>query len=410
MNIIDSVAPLDQLPSQAIGRIASSFHFVHETSSIEGFLDYLKEKKIDSPAFAVVDDAMRSLGVVDRKQLTTVLSRPFGREVLKKRPVRKISAKRPMFRVREHIFTVAEQLQRELKERDELLFLLVDEKERFCGLFSSIDLLGYLSELTQKDIALAHKVQGRIVRPRQSVLTSHLEVAASSTTAKGVGGDFYSVRRIAEGQWFITLCDVAGKGVAASIVTAMLHGSLETFDFHRHGLADFVRHVNRSLFETFVADKFLTGIFMLFNETSGELSLLDMGHSYFSLLRNRKLLRVSSSREHLPLGIHPEINCSPVRIRLKRRDILVLLTDGLTEQQNNSGSEYSMDRMLRLVARYQKEGVEAVRERICEDFDRFRGDAPYHDDVSFLIFRYPDAAEADMDLDPEHRIVWDLVP
>ncbi len=231
---------------------------------------------------------------------------------------------------------------------------------------------------------------------------------ASATTAKGVGGDFYSVRKIGESTWFVAICDVSGKGVAASIVTAMLHGSVETFDFERHDLVEFVRHVNRSIFSTFEGDKFLTGIFLFFDESSGRLTILDMGHSYFGMVRGEKMMKVATSTENLPVGITDHINPRPSSITLLRGDILILVTDGLTEQQNPHGEEYSMERLFRLVKEYRGEGPESIRDRIRNDFNTFRGDAPYHDDATFMLLRYPDAGEVERDLDPSQTISWEI--
>lgn len=398
----------EALPSQSIGKIASAFSYVHETTRIERFLEHLKDMKEEIPAFAVVDDTMRPRGVIEQKELTALLSRPFGRDVLKKRPVSRISSKRPIYMLREHIFVVAEQLKELIQRKEDAVFLLTDEKEQFRAIFTTVDLLTYLSELTQKDIELAHSVQRRIVRERQSVLTTHLEVVASSSTAKGVGGDFYTIKKIGATSWFICICDVSGKGVAASIVTAMLHGSVETFDFERHSLVAFVEHVNRSVYSTFEADKFLTGIFIVFDEATGKMTILDMGHSYFGFLRNNKLLRVVTATDNLPVGISPEFKPKPSTLRLLREDMLILVTDGLTEQQDSKGEEYSMERLLRLVQKHKDQGPEAIRDKIRSDFNAFRGDAPYHDDVTFLILRYPDAQEAEKDIDPSHSIEWEI--
>lgn len=408
METIGVVSVPESLPSQSIGKIASGYTYVQESCLIEEFLEYIKDINEEFPAFAVVDDEMKVTGVIEGKQLTSLLSRPFGRDVLKKRPVRKIAATRPSFKLREHIFIIAEQLNELLKKKEEAVFILVDEDGSFKAIFTTMDLLSYLSELTQKDIELAHSVQRRIVRERQSVLTTHLEVVASSTTAKGVGGDFYAIKKIGKTKWFISLCDVSGKGVAASIVTAMLHGSVETFDFEQNSLVEFVEHVNRSVYSTFEADKFLTGLFIVFDEGTGKMTILDMGHSYFGFLRNNKLLRVVTATDNLPIGISPELKPKPSTIQLQRKDILILVTDGLTEQQNLVGDEYSMERLLRIVKKHQEYGPEAIRDRIRSDFNIFRGDAPYHDDVTFMIFRYPDAAEVDMDIDPSHTIEWEI--
>ncbi|WP_020613087.1 SpoIIE family protein phosphatase [Sediminispirochaeta bajacaliforniensis] len=396
------------LPSQALGKIASSFYYVHYETLVEELLEFIREQGEDIPAFGVVNDKMEPIGLIDQNQLTSLLSRPFGRDVLKNRSVKKITMQRPSFKLREHILVVSEYLAEALSSKEESVFIIIDEAGHFCGTFSTLDLLTFLSDLSRQDIDLAHNVQKRIVQERQAVLTTHLEVVASSTTAKGVGGDFYAVKKIGGSTWFITICDVSGKGVAASIVTAMLHGSVETFDFSRHNLVDFVTHVNRSVFSTFEGDKFLTGIFLVFDEKSGRITILDMGHSYFGLLRGEKLLKVITSNENLPIGITPQIEPKPSTFTLLRKDILILVTDGLTEQQNLDGQEYSMTRLFSVIKTYREEGPESIRDHIRKDFNRFRGDAPYHDDVTFLIFRYPDAKEVEMDLSPEQTMQWEI--
>jgi phosphoserine phosphatase RsbU/P len=408
MEKIGTVTPIEVLPSQALGKIASSYHYVLESTSVEELFLYINESEIEITSLAIVDKQMRPKSVIDRYQISTVLKNPFGRDLMKYRTVEAMAEERAGWMLREHIFVVADQLEEVLKQKDEKIFLIVDEEHRYQGTFSTIDLLSYMSDMTQKDISLAHSVQRRIVRERQSVLTTHLEVVASSSTAKGVGGDFYSVKKTGDSTWFIAICDVSGKGVAASLVSAMLHGSVETFDFERNSLAAFVRHLNHTVFSTFEGDKYLTGIFMLLNEETGSCTILDMGHSFFGLLREEKFLKVDTDSGNLPIGIAQRIEVKPSTISLQRKDMIILVTDGLTEQQNLKGEEYSLQRLFRTIRRYKMEGPESIRDRIRSDFNIFRGDAPYHDDVTFMLIRYPDISEVEEDLDPSHTIQWDI--
>ncbi|MGC9312980.1 MAG: PP2C family protein-serine/threonine phosphatase, partial [Sediminispirochaetaceae bacterium] len=184
---------------------------------------------------------------------------------------------------------------------------------------------------------------------------------------------------------------------------AMLYGILESYDF-RYGLVEFVRKLNHSIFSTFNAEKYLTGIFMLFDEESARLKILDMGHSFIALIRNGKLHTISTSADNLPVGITPHIDPQMGAITMQRRDMVVLVTDGLSEQTNDLGIEYSMNRMHRIILAHQDDNLEEIREYILEDFHSFKQDAPYHDDVTFMLIRYPDEEEFDEDFEWDKEV------
>src|SRR6056297_1187410 len=388
------------LPSQSIGKIVSSGMYVHEDTPIEDLLTLFQDSKEEIPAIGVVNNELRGKGAIVRKELVTLLSRPFGREVMKKRPVKKVSSETRSFLQNLHIFSVSDDLDKAIKQGSDEFFLLHDRDGRFQGLFSTQDLMIYLSNLTQEDITLAHNLQTRMVKERLSVLTADIEVAGSANTAKGVGGDFYSVKKITAKDWILSLCDVSGKGVAASIITAMLYGIIETFEFRR-GLTEFVKRLNHSVFSTFNAEKYLTGVFLLFDESNSKIKILDMGHSFVTLLRDGRIRSIESSEKNLPVGITPDLDPGVIGLTLKRGDIMVLVTDGLTEQQNESGEEYPIKRLYHILTEYSQESLEELRERILDDFHSFKEDDPYHDDVTFMLIRYPHEEVLEEDIEWE---------
>ncbi|MDC7235614.1 MAG: PP2C family protein-serine/threonine phosphatase [Spirochaetales bacterium] len=218
--------------------------------------------------------------------------------------------------------------------------------------------------------------------------------ASSFTPAQGVGGDFYLSRKITENDWVIMLCDVSGKGVAASIVTAMLYGITRTYDFKK-GLKAFVKDLNALIFETFGGDRFLTGIFMLFNEETGKMIILDMGHSYLSLIREGRLVKISSDVDNLPIGISEDLTPRAGVMTLEYGDIIMTVTDGLVEQKNGKGEFYEMERMQHIVKVNSDCALEDIRDTVLADFEHFREETPYHDDMTFLLIRYPHPEEDD---------------
>jgi len=214
-----------------------------------------------------------------------------------------------------------------------------------------------------------------------------LELVASSHTAKGVGGDFYKVIQYERGRWLVALCDVSGKGVAASIITSVLWGMMSIYDF-RNGMLPFIRQVNSYLVRTFETEKFVTAVFLDYDEATGEVSVCDLGHSHLFLFRQGQMRTIRTNQNNLPLGISPDLDPRTDTFRPRPSDLLFVITDGLIEQANLEGEEYSLSRIAALFGGHQSAPVETISDRLLEDFNRFRGRRPLGDDVTWALMRF----------------------
>ena len=65
--------------------------------------------------------------------------------------------------------------------------------------------------------------------------------------AKGVGGDFYMLKEVRNRVWFGGLCDVSGKGMAASLLTSVLSGFINNYDYRKR-LVNFAEDLNGHLY------------------------------------------------------------------------------------------------------------------------------------------------------------------
>ena len=393
--IIGVVEDLKKDPGYTVMRLISSRFYIQEDLPIQELVDLFNDKGSDVNAVGVISEENEFKGIIIRKELMKLVSRPFGLDVLKKKPVSKVTVSPRTFDSKTPILVISEELRDEMKLQKESFYAVLDHRKQFAGIFSTRNLLIHMSEQNRKDMNLAREVQNSMVKSRHNVLAFGLEVASSFTPAQGVGGDFYMTRKVSENDWVLMLCDVSGKGVAASIVTAMLYGVTRTFDF-RKGLKAFVRDLNTMIFDTFRGDRFLTGIFMMYNEETGRVVILDMGHSYLSLIRDGRLVKVSAEMDNLPIGITDDISPRAGAMNLEYGDIILTVTDGLVEQRDHTGETYDMTRMQDLIRMNSGISLEDIRDNILMDFEFFRQDTPYHDDMTFLLIRYPHPEEDDM--------------
>jgi phosphoserine phosphatase RsbU/P len=378
-------------PHKARGEVVSSlvsdscfvnrYHTVGEVSAV-------LTKQSDLAAIGVVDEDGKSQGIIIRSELFNLLGRPYGHDILRKRAIGDMATEVKTFHYERNIFSVSEEISEELRSDTEEYYLLVDDEDRFAGIFTARDMLIYLSDISQRDIAMARGLQRRIVKERDYFQSDTFELASVSVMAKGVGGDFYYTAQYGRGKHvFSCICDVSGKGVAASLVTSALWGIAGMFDFER-GLSDFLTTVNTYLLHTFEGERFVTGIFVDFDPSSGEIRICDMGHSHLYLYRGEKLRKIRTNDKNPPLGvfapIEPEIN----RMVLNPDDMVVILTDGLIEQTNSSGEEYPITRFAKHLKEESTLGLPVVLEAVLKDLTVFRGNQPQHDDVTMGLLRY----------------------
>lgn len=374
---------LPRVKSGTAESIASSRFYVHQDETIDDIVDALNEDGT-LLAIGVVDSEKRAVGVIVRRELFNLFGKQYGKDFMERRTAAKVMKDVERFGGETHVYSISDSIGKDIRSQEIRYYLITGTNGEFRGVFSTRDLLIVLAEITQKDIDLARLLQNSIVK--QSDRQSHpaFELTACSQMAKGVGGDFYGWREYQPNRYLISIADVSGKGVAASLLTAVLGGILHAFDFSR-GISEFVRQTNDYIINTFQMEKYLTGIFIDFNSNTGEISLCDMGHSHLHLYRNGKVFRVKTSDKNPPIGITPEVEAAVDHFRLKAGDWLILSTDGVTEQTDETGEEFGMERTAVLIAKHAPEGPESVKTELLAGIANFKGGNPQRDDITFLI-------------------------
>jgi sigma-B regulation protein RsbU (phosphoserine phosphatase) len=371
---------------ETIHKLASSRWYVKSDTNLLDLADDLTEDQ-GIQAVGVVNEDGVCVGLINRRDLFDLLSRPFGRDVMRREQVDRVVVNQEAIYFDTNIFTVSERLN-QFDHRGEVhYFPLKSGTGEFAGLFSSQDLLIYLSDMTQQDIALARAIQNRVVKEFSFLEKKQFEFVASSIMAKGVGGDFYHAKNYSPERWFFTLCDVSGKGVSASLITSALWGTIKVFD-NRRGIAALVKTLNEFFITTFELEKYVTGVFFDLNLGKANINIADMGHGLAFILRDGKLLKVKSSESNVPVGVMEEINPEVYNYSLKPGDLILLVSDGIIEQENPRDEEFGLRRLKDLLVANQDQDLKTMRTRLLEEFHKFRNHTPLHDDVTFLMLRW----------------------
>jgi sigma-B regulation protein RsbU (phosphoserine phosphatase) len=213
------------------------------------------------------------------------------------------------------------------------------------------------------------------------------EVHGVMLPSKEVGGDFYDLVPLANGEFVVAIADVAGKGVPAALLSSMLQASLRTQAASIKSVSEILRNINALVYRGTAVHQFATFFLARVHSAGLEMSFSNAGHNYPVILKPDGR-HVTLERGGTVLGILEGVEYEEERIVLAAGDRLVLYTDGLTEAVagDGSGARFGSDRLVALVESEGAKPPTAVRDALLAAVAAF---APVReDDVTVLVARY----------------------
>jgi len=224
------------------------------------------------------------------------------------------------------------------------------------------------------------------------------EVAAeyqAAGEASDVGGDFYDVFAVSGGAstWRFAIGDVCGTGAEAAAVTGLARNALRILAAEGHPIAAAMRRLNELILSEGPRGRFVT---LLHGEITVppapgplEVSLVCAGHPPPLLLRSGTewVLPQPAAESQLLLGVEEGTSFDTQHVRLFPGDLLLCVTNGVTERRDDEGRLLDDDDGLpRLLAHCQGFSARAVAARIQRAVSEF-GSEPPSDDMAVLVIR-----------------------
>jgi len=148
-----------------------------------------------------------------------------------------------------------------------------------------------------------------------------------------VGGDFYDVFSTADGQWYLVMGDVCGKGAEAAAVTALARYALRTAAAHRRSPAAILRWVGEAMLHQEAARGRFCTIACAHVDTHRSpprVTVACGGHPLPVLRRANGRVQPLGAPGTL-LGLLPDPDLQERTAELRPGDTVLLYTDGLTE-------------------------------------------------------------------------------
>jgi sigma-B regulation protein RsbU (phosphoserine phosphatase) len=236
------------------------------------------------------------------------------------------------------------------------------------------------------ELELARHIQLALL-PSQLPAVPGYELLAGNVPSRGVSGDLYTVDVQPEsGIVTCLVCDVSGKGMAASLLGASLEaltvGPIEV----GHPPEGICVRVSRRLFARTPPEKYATGFIVQLDPATHRLAWANAGHNAALLVRAAgEVERLTTSGP--PLGLLPSASYQGHATELGRGDLLLIYTDGITEATDPDEQEFGLDRLAELVQRHRAAPLAELRQESERALDEFVRGVPYADDRTMLFLR-----------------------
>ncbi|MCP5063762.1 MAG: SpoIIE family protein phosphatase [Ignavibacteriae bacterium] len=237
----------------------------------------------------------------------------------------------------------------------------------------------------EKDLELARNIQQNLL-PTKIPLFDNFEIAANNNTARMVGGDFYDVTTLENGNTIIAIADVSGKGIQASLLMANLQAFLKSIYKLNYPLKEASNILNDLVSENTTDGSFITFFWGVLNKDTNEFTYVNMGHNPPLLIRDKEIIKLTKGG--MIIGVMETIvPYESERIQLEKDDTLILFTDGVTEAMDTNDEEYSDERLEEFCLQNSSFNSQEILENILNDVANYSKDAEQSDDITCMVIK-----------------------
>lgn len=245
-------------------------------------------------------------------------------------------------------------------------------------------------EHLQKELSIAHDIQASMLPTVRDQFRRfpQVDLEASMTPANEVGGDFYDAFPVDQEHICLSIGDVSGKGIPASLFMVKTLTLLREEIIRQDDLSAAVINTNLKLCQDNDSCMFATVIIGILNVKSGIFNYINAGHNPPLFVEGGNNSKYLESDKGILLGINENAEYTSSQLQLYKDDVLVLYTDGVTEAMNSQHQLFTDERFQKLLTNQETTAATSTVQKIISGVKEFTGSAPQSDDLTLLALRY----------------------
>ena len=238
-----------------------------------------------------------------------------------------------------------------------------------------------------RDMEIAQQIQMSLLSDTPPEM-SGMEIAGRCVSAAHVGGDYFDFFKRDDHTLDVLIADVSGHSVGAALIMSEVRTLLRAQVTVPSSASSILQGLNSLLYEDLTrAELFITMFYARYNSATGRLSYANAGHNHPMVCRPGEAACQELDADGLIIGVKQSIIFEERVLEMRRGDILLMYTDGLTEAMDPSGE---MFQNWRVCSHLQEVAHLPVQEIVASFYNRitaFTGSPVLQDDISLVVLK-----------------------
>jgi serine phosphatase RsbU (regulator of sigma subunit) len=246
-------------------------------------------------------------------------------------------------------------------------------------------------ERLEEELRIARQIQMSLLPAQGAATLPGIRIAALCLPAAEVGGDYYDLLPLSDTRLAVLVADVSGKGTSAALYMAELKGLVMSLSRIYESPAKLLIEANRILASNMDSRSFITMTYAVVDTARGVMWYARAGHNpiiHLEAARGRtRVLMPQGLGLGIDRGERFEEILEEAETPLRRGDLFLFFTDGLSEAMNDRSELFGESRLREIVEGAEGLGSEEIKERILDEIRGFVGDAAPHDDMTLVVLK-----------------------
>lgn len=202
--------------------------------------------------------------------------------------------------------------------------------------------------------------------------------------AENIGGDHFGYMKLSENRIAISIADVCGKGVSAALTMAELGSEVRHCLEMSGDVNTAMNRLNRHFCER---SRLITFSLCILDHDEHTLTIANAGHMppLRRMASTNRVDSLSPASCRLPFGVQPEEDYPADVFTIQPGDLLLMYTDGITDEWDTQQSIFGKDKLIESLRR-SPSTVENVVKSVIGDVEQFRRSLAQSDDMCVVCF------------------------
>jgi serine phosphatase RsbU (regulator of sigma subunit)/anti-sigma regulatory factor (Ser/Thr protein kinase) len=237
-------------------------------------------------------------------------------------------------------------------------------------------------ERIEQELHIAQLIQQQFL-PAELPELGGWNVAAFYRPARTVGGDFYDLIKLPDGRIMVVAGDVTDKGVPAALVMASTHALLRSTAAMVTSPGEVLRRVNELLIPQIPTHMFVTCLVLVLDLETGRTHFANAGHNLPYVRRGDEVVQLHA--RGMPLGLMSGSVYEEHETVIGPGEIVLLYSDGITEQHDADGEMFGFGRTAALVA--DAETGQQLVDHAVQSLSVFSSGVEQEDDITLVTLQ-----------------------